>query len=220
MDTAPLDQPCTAFRGDRRIARGPLGHVVSALADLPDHGGNDTVALFDDRTGRTVEVDWRGASADVVARLAARLAQPLSATPPQPAGDGPRAPGRPRLGVVAGEVTLLPRHWDWLRAQPGGASAALRRLVDAARRDGEGRDAARDAQVAAHAFMTAMAGDLPGYEEALRALYAADPSRFAAHTDNWPGDVRDYARDLAGPALRARDDSAAPPSAPAQAPRS
>jgi hypothetical protein len=100
-------------------------------------------------------------------------------------------------------VTLLPRHWDWLAAQPGGASVALRRLVEAARRDGDAAARRRRAGEAAFAFMTAMAGDRPGYEEAVRALFAGDGARFAAETAAWPADIRDHAALLAGPAFGA-----------------
>jgi len=99
--------------------------------------------------------------------------------------------------VVAREVTLLPRHWEWLAAQPGGASVALRKLVEAARRDHRDRDIQRQVQECAHRFMSAMAGDLPGYEEAIRALFADDQARFAGLVAPWPADVRDHALRLA-----------------------
>ena len=113
----------------------------------------------------------------------------------------PRGPGRPRLGVVPREVTLLPRHWQWLASQPGGASVALRRLVDEARRSSVGRDRVRRAQEVSYRVMTALAGDLPGFEDALRALFARDGAAFDRHVATWPDDVRDYARRLAAPAL-------------------
>ncbi len=108
-----------------------------------------------------------------------------------------RGPGRPRLGVVGREVTLLPRHWAWLEAQRGNASATLRQLVDQARREGEEADSVRRAQDAAHRFCNAMAGDRPGFEEAMRALFARDGGRFNAETYPWPCDIRDHARWLA-----------------------
>jgi hypothetical protein len=98
---------------------------------------------------------------------------------------------------VAREVTLLPRHWDWLAKQPGGASVALRKLVEDARRDGRGDRRAR--QEAAFRFMAALAGNAPGYEEATRALFADDAAAFDAHSRLWPADVRDHARRLAFP---------------------
>jgi hypothetical protein len=106
--------------------------------------------------------------------------------------------GRPKLGVVAREVTLLPRHWDWLKAQPGGASAALRRLVDAERRRQKEENDPRPAREAAYRFMSAMAGNLAGFEDTARALFAGDYERLRALTRAWPRDVRDHALGLAG----------------------
>ena len=76
--------------------------------------------------------------------------------------------------MVAREVTLLPRHWEWLAQQSGGASVALRRLVDQARRGTEDKDRIRRAQEAAYRFMSAMAGNRPNFEDAIRALFAGD----------------------------------------------
>ncbi len=108
-----------------------------------------------------------------------------------------RGPGRPKLGVVAREVTLLPRHWDWLNSQPGGASVALRKLVEEARKSHSGKDRRREAQNAAYKFLTAMAGNEQGFEEALRALFAGDHERFEQFSEAWPADVRDHGRMLA-----------------------
>ena len=147
---------------------------------------------FDDATGAVIDFDLRGSPAEIAARLAA---------PAGEAADEPRGRGRPKLGVAAREVTLLPRHWEWLAAQPGGASAALRRLVDEARRAGGDKQRARAAQEAAYRFMTAMAGDRPGYEEATRALFANDRAGFERHIAAWPEDVRAYTAKLAEAAL-------------------
>src|SRR5216683_1331922 len=108
-----------------------------------------------------------------------------------------RGRGRPKLGVVAREVTLLPRHWEWLGAQPGGASVALRKLVEEARRASGDRDRGRAARDAAYHFMSVMAGNLPGFEEASRALFADDRRRFAELIAGWPGDIRDHVVRLA-----------------------
>jgi hypothetical protein len=177
---------CTAFLGTHRLASGEPRSVALALRALPE--GSGPVLVFDDRTGRMMDFDLRGSEAEVLARLA-------------PPAEAPRGPGRPRLGVVAREVTLLPRHWDWLAAQPGGASVALRKLVEAAR--AAGTDRARQAREAADRFMGAMAGNEPGYEEASRALYAGDGARFAVLTESWPADVRDHARRLAADGIAA-----------------
>jgi hypothetical protein len=99
--------------------------------------------------------------------------------------------------VVAREITLLPRHWDWLAAQPGGASVALRRLVEDARKVSAGEDRRRAAQEATYRFMQAMAGDAPGFEDASRALFAGDVTRFEEQVARWADDVRDHALWLA-----------------------
>ncbi|BDU70221.1 hypothetical protein GETHOR_23220 [Geothrix oryzae] len=184
--------PCTAFDGPRRITAGPLRSVALRVKTHLETHATGSVLVFDDETGRVVDLDTRGTPEEVVARLS-----PVA--PPQP-GE-PRGRGRPKLGVVAREVTLLPRHWDWLNAQPGGASVTLRKLVEEARRIGGAGEGKRQAQDRAYRFMSALGGDEPGYEEALRALYAADRAAFLAHTQAWPVDVRDHARALAQPAF-------------------
>ncbi len=140
------------------------------------------VLVFDDATGAQIDLDIRG--------KAGRIAD-------EPEATEPRGRGRPRLGVIAKEVTLLPRHWDWLNLQPGGASVALRKLVDEARRTSGDRDRVRAAQEAAYRFLSAVAGNLPGFEEATRALFAYDRRRFTQLIAPWPEDVRDYAVRLA-----------------------
>jgi hypothetical protein len=105
--------------------------------------------------------------------------------------------------VVGREVTLLPRHWEWLASQPGGASVTLRRLVEAARRNEAGHDRVREQQESVYRFMTHLAGDAPGYEEAVRALYARNAGAFETHTASWPNDVREHARALAAPVFSA-----------------
>lgn len=187
----------TAFAGHSLLRSGPVAEVVRALRDRLDRDAAATLLVFEDRTGVQVDFDLRGTGDECVARLAHH---PLLAA--VPAG-GPRraGPGRPRLGVVAREVTLLPRHWDWLETQPGGASAALRRLVDEARKSAPGTDAARAACEAAGRFLTAMAGNYPGYEEATRALFALDREGVSRHTADWPADVRAYLLRLLSPAF-------------------
>ena len=190
---------CTAFQGDRRIASGELANVALHAKGVVDSGAG--VLLFDDATSHTIELDFRGTADDVLRRLTAMAAEappPAAAVPEAP----PRGPGRPRLGVVAREVTLLPRHWEWLSRQPGGASVALRKLVEQARRAGDDKEGVRQSQEAAYRFMVAMAGNHPGFEEATRALFAGQGDRFDQETASWPPDVRDHARGLAAPALR------------------
>jgi hypothetical protein len=149
----------SAFSHFECVASGSLAEVYAAASQTPD------CQIFDHETGRVVDVDPR--------------------FPPQ---DGGPRPGRPKLGVIPREVTLLPRHWDWLATQPGGASVALRKLVEAASRDPKSRQ--RQRRDAAYRLATALVGNAPGYEEAMRALYAGHQEDFAAHIEAWPVDVR------------------------------
>ena len=192
--------PYSAFEGTRRLAAGPLDVVVAAAKAAFDTSRTSLVLIFDDATGEQIDADYSGTPAEVLRGVSAREAR-RTAPPAEPEPATPRGPGRPRLGVVPREVTLLPRHWQWLNSQPGGASVALRRLVDEARRASVGRDRVRRAQEVSYRVMTALAGDLPGFEDALRALFARDGAAFDRHVAAWPGDVRDYARRLASPAL-------------------
>ena len=166
---------CTAFAGSRRIATGEWNQVALEIRKAQDRGEQAMVLIFDDESGRQVELD------------------------PRPAVPETRKPGRPRLGVVAREVTLLPRHWEWLATQPGGASVALRQLVEYASRANRTQDRVRIARESAYRFMSAMAGNEPGFEEASRALFAGNREKFEKETAVWPADVRRYAAALASP---------------------
>lgn len=201
---APLERCCTAFEESRRIATGPLREVAPKVKAVIDQGRQKTILVFDDLTSELVELDLRGSDADVLARLQTpglAVGGDAPATP-EPE-DAPRGPGRPRLGVIAREVTLLPRHWEWLGSQPGGASVALRKLVEEARRTHEGKDRVRRAQESAYRFMSAIASSLPGFEEASRALFAGDSVRFDEQTQAWPDDLRSHAQGLARQAFTA-----------------
>ena len=179
----------TAFTGNRFFASGKLEDVALMVHEAGQ--GADRVLIFDDHTGRLVDLDHREPA-------------PALPEPEEEAGRSwPRRPGRPKLGVVAREVTLLPRHWDWLARQPGGASVALRRLVDEARRLRAEEDKRREAREACYAFISAMVGDEVGFEEASRALFAGDAARFGEKLATWPEDVAAHARHLASPAFAA-----------------
>jgi hypothetical protein len=202
-----LVRPCTAFEGTHLFAAGPLIEVVLAVKNAIEGGSMGPVLVFDDTTGRAVDFDLRGTKSDVIARLSKpSISGPESAVSAHPSAEQdaaePRGRGRPKLGVIGREVTLLPRQWEWLATQPGGASVVLRKLVDEAKRNNGGIHKLRAAQEAAFHFMSAMAGDMPGFEEATRALFANDRSRFEQQMSSWPGHVRDYAKRLAfmGPA--------------------
>jgi hypothetical protein len=189
---------CTAFEGSRRIAAGEVAEVALKVKKVVDRGPRGPVLVFDDTTSESIELDLRGTVEEVARRLAA---QAPAARPPEPAPEEARGPGRPKLGVVAREITLLPRHWEWLARQPGGASVTLRKLVEEARKAGAGKERVRQAQDAAYRFMSVMAGDRPGFEEATRALFAGKQGRFEELVEGWPADVREHARKLAAPAL-------------------
>ncbi|PTL76635.1 DUF2239 family protein [Vitiosangium sp. GDMCC 1.1324] len=189
---------CIAFAGNRRIASGELAHVALKTKEVIDRGEHPPVLIFDEETSEPIDLDLRGTDDEVLKRLAKKARKSGSAAAPaEPEAEAPRGPGRPKLGVVAREVTLLPRHWDWLNSQPGGASVTLRKLVEEARRANAEKDRIRQAQESAYRFMSAMAGNQPGFEEATRALFAGNPERFDTCVTRWPADVRDHARKLA-----------------------
>lgn len=183
----------TVFDGTRLIGSGSLPHATRLAQRVLAGDPEGPVLIFNDRTGAVVDLDLQQAQAP----------EPANESDTDPATPEPseaRGRGRPRLGVVPREVTLLPRHWDWLAEQPGGASVALRKLVEAALRAAaaeQGPDARRRAKERAYRFMTTMAGDLPNYEEATRALFADDATRLAALIKDWPADLRKHALALA-----------------------
>lgn len=207
----PLSRPCTAFEGHRQLARGALVDVAMAVRAALVADPQASILVFGDSTGGVIDLDLRGTTAEIVARLARQVDAPPARLAEQDAAEEAISPalrsrGRPRLGVVAREVTLLPRHWEWLAQQRGGASQALRRLVDDARRADDGRTRTRANQERAYRFMLAMAGNLSGFEDASRALFAGKREEFATHTASWPADVRAHAQDLAWTVAEAEDD--------------
>ncbi|WP_137920891.1 DUF2239 family protein [Hydrogenophaga sp. 2FB] len=185
---------CTAFLGARRVAFGPYDAVAQALAVLDLSAGG--LLVFDDTTGAQVDHPWPPGYPSAPAAAAKAAAAPQV--------------GRPRMGVVAREVTLLPRHWEWLAQQPGGASAALRRLVEEARRSHADRDGWRQAKERAYRFMSAIAGGFAGFEEASRALFGQDAEAFARSIAEWPPDVQSHLAWLARDAFA--PEAASPPS--------
>jgi hypothetical protein len=176
----------TVFLGSKKLASGPLGEVALAAKKAVDRGTQQAVLIYSDSTGRSLDLDVRGSDAEILAKLATKPIAPPA-----------RGRGRPKLGVVARDITLLPRHWQWLGSQPGGASVAIRKLVDAARRTNQESDQRRERHACAFHFMSAMAGDLPGFEEASRALFANDRERLGELVGGWPVDIREHALKLA-----------------------
>ena len=185
----PVPITYTAFLDGRRLATGPLHEVAVAVLRAQQARLEGQPLVFSNASGQSADLDLRGDEEAVAARY-------TMAAPPQ----APRGRGRPKLGVVAREVTLLPEHWDWLAAQPSGASVALRKLVHEARRTGGDRARTRQARDRAYHAMSTLAGDLAGFEEASRALFAGDQERLVAQMAAWPEDVRAYVLHLAEPA--------------------
>jgi len=189
----------TAFAGVRQLASGRLIDVALAVKARAAEEG-DPILVFDDRSGAVIDLDLRGTEAEITARFAelrnARDATSGAESRADP-DVAPRSRGRPKLGVIAREVTLLPRQWEWLASQPGGASQALRRLVDEARRADGGQTRTKAAREAAYRFLSGLAGDLPGFEGVIRALFAGDVEGFADRMSAWPPDIRAHALKLA-----------------------
>ncbi|MFZ1873439.1 MAG: DUF2239 family protein [Chania sp.] len=171
---------CTAFLRHQRVATGSYPEVTKVLASLDLSAGG--LLVFDDATGVQVDYPWPEGYVWPQPGENVSIHEAEPATQP--------SVGRPKLGVVAREVTLLPRHWEWLAQQRGGASAALRRLVDEARHNTAEQDHQRRAKEKGYRFMTAIAGCLPGYEEAVRALFGHDGKVFAEGIAHWPADIQ------------------------------
>lgn len=183
MDKA---QTYTAFEGVSRLSHGELENVVLDVKRRLKADSKASILVFSDSTGKQMDFDLRGSEKTVLERLKVYFPRH------EASGATPTGPGRPRLGVVAREISLLPRHWEWLSNQPGGASATIRRLIDETRKSTSEREQVREAQECIHKFMSAIAGNLPDFEEALRALYARDKARFKKLITRWPHDIKEY----------------------------
>ena len=200
-----VDPSYTAFDGVRAISRGTAHDVAHAVKLAIDSGAHGPMLVVNNATSEPHELDLRGTLDDVLARfpVSNNVAETQSTT--NFADDVKPTRGRPKLGVVAREITLLPRHWEWLASQPGGASVTLRKLVEQARLASGGNDRRRLAQESAYRFMSAMLGNQPGFEEATRALFASDASRFAHYAASWPTDLRDHVTQLAAAVFHEQD---------------
>lgn len=177
---------CTAFDEIKKVASGPIKEVAVKVKEHLKKNPKARILIYNDRTSDLVEIDFRGTIDTVLKRLEEIEAAGESAD------DKKSGPGRPKLGVIAKEVTLLPTHWEWLAKQPGGASVTLRKLVEETKKKNFAKDQLRLAQESTYKFMTSMAGDYEKYEEALRALYAKDQKKFNDLISNWPKDIREH----------------------------
>jgi hypothetical protein len=181
----------TAFEGTTCLFRGTFQEVVLKVKDRIGRADNSSVLIFSDNTGKTMDFNFQGSVKDIRRRLEIYVSK-QEVTPAS-------GPGRPKLGVISREVSLLPRHWEWLAGQPGGSSATIRKLVEDARKRSSTDIRIKQVQERAYRFMSVIAGNMRGYEEALRALYRADRRNFLLHTQDWPADVRSHVVELAKP---------------------
>lgn len=181
----------TAFSEGRRLVQGDLPQVVATAKAMLEKASLEPVLIFDDRTGAQIDIDLNGPLEVILKFLPDfEVHAEQAAKPPAP------RPGRPRLGVIPREVTLLPRHWEWLGAQPGGASITLRKLVEQACRSSSAEGQSRKAQEACYRFMVAAGGNLPNFENATRSLFAGDREAYQQAIETWPEDLRSYALNL------------------------
>jgi len=188
---------CAAFTGSKLLASGDLEDVAVATKEALDAQPSMTVLIFDDNS-ELVEIDFRGSSDALRKRIREAQAadtQSSSSGSSHDSSDSKTGPGRPKLGVVSREVTLMPRHWEWLNSQPGGASVTLRKLVEAARKQEDSNP--RKQRDITYKFMSAIAGNETGFEEASRALFAADMQKFEQQIAGWPADIRNHIKRLA-----------------------
>jgi uncharacterized protein len=212
----------TSFAGNKLIFSGDLDAMLLRTKDHIDQNPTDSVLIFEDQTGQEIDFDFRGTPDDVLSRLpshplfiqypvtdetgAGLQAEPGQLRPSSPEPGQPKVsnpgPGRPRLGVTCREISLLPRHWEWLDRQPGGVSSTLRKLVDEARKSGYKKELARQSWDAAGKFMWVMAGNLPNFQEASRAFYSKNMDLMESLILPWPIDIRTHLMRLVSEALR------------------
>ncbi|CAN5574894.1 DUF2239 family protein [soil metagenome] len=194
------EQTCTAFKDSHLLATGKMVDVaLAAKHELQGHP-NARLQVFDDATGEFLEFDFRGTEEQFLGRLKRMVSGDATKSEEE---SKPAGPGRPKLGVISREIGLLPRHWEWLGQQREGASAALRKLVEDAQKKNSSKDAIRRAQEVTYRFMSIMAGDLPNFEEALRAFYAKDTDKFKKQMESWPSDIRTHVLKLGARAFEA-----------------
>lgn len=189
-----------AFDGTTKISHAAPNQVAIDVKTYVDAHPLSNVLVFDATTSQQLDMDAPGSLLAALHSLPISQLTAESDSSTQEANPT-KSVGRPKLGVTAKEVTLLPRHWDWLTKQPGGASVALRKLVEQAQRANKDIDRMRVARDAAYKFMNAMAGNEAGFEEATRALFAGNLSALRDVTEAWPKDVREHGLSLAESSL-------------------
>jgi hypothetical protein len=192
MTNTKIDKLCTAFSKKQRIATGAVLDVAIKVKAELESNPDLQVLFFDDSSGEEFDLDLRGSREELEQRLIHQFPEHRQSDPGKEKLR--KGPGRPKLNVVSREVTLLPRHWSWLKKQPGSTSSVLRRLVDEARQANPEKERHDVCQKAVFSFISAIAGDYPGYEEAIRYLFKSDYRRFDQLISSWPNDVYYYAK--------------------------
>lgn len=169
------------FQGTRLIARGNMLETALAVYNAYKDKTSAPVVALDSVTSELAEPDLRGGEDGIRARYGVEA--DLHET---------KTRGRPKLGVTAREVTLLPRHWEWLESNHSGASAKLRELVETAMRASAGKDRQSHAVESLERFTNALAGDLPNAEEVSRAFYKGRMKDVIKLTADWPSDLLEH----------------------------
>ncbi|MBN21814.1 MAG: hypothetical protein CL678_11090 [Bdellovibrionaceae bacterium] len=191
MTTTKQNHFYSAFDDKTLLVQGELDDVVIHIKKHLGKSENSSILIFSDSTGATIDFNFQGTKQDVLKRL------DMFRSPKQKSI--PSGPGRPRLGVISREISLLPRHWEWLATQSGGASATLRRLVEEAQKKSSQQVSTKQIQERVYKVMSVLAGDLQGYEEALRALYKKDRKTFFSQIEIWPKDIKKYLKKIGKP---------------------
>lgn len=182
----------TAFETHKILSQGSLEDVVLKVKKRLEKSPESQIVIYSDVTGKSMDFNFQGSEKEVLKRLEVY-------TTPESADEASTGPGRPKLGVISREVSLLPRHWEWLATQSGGASNTLRKLVEESMKKTSGVQTVKTAQERTYKFMSVEAGDLENYEEALRALYRKDKEKFTSDIKTWPRDVQKHILELAKP---------------------
>ncbi len=187
IETNEITNTYTAFLESKIFAKGSLKDLVLKIKKHLGKNENNSILIFSDSTGNTLDFNFKGSETEILKRLEMFVSQ----KPDEYSG-----PGRPKLGVISREVSLLPRHWEWLAAQSGGASVTIRRLIDESRKKSSTGESVKQVQEKTYKFLSVVAGDFEGYEEALRALYKRDREKFLKQMEKWPKDIQGYAMRL------------------------
>ena len=182
----------TAFEDHKILSQGFLEDVVLKVKKRLEKSPESQIVIYSDATGKSMDFNFQGSEKEVLKRLEVY-------TTPENTTEASSGPGRPKLGVISREVSLLPKHWEWLATQSGGASNTLRKLVEENMKKTSGVLTVKTAQERTYKFMSVEAGDLENYEEALRALYRKDKERFTSEIKTWPRDVQKHILELAKP---------------------